>query len=287
MDMREFSLDIGPIDLQHKQLIKTCEDLREIDSSNINEQLKLLKLLYSYTNYHFASEENLFLRFGYPQTDLHVKIHKDFTKKIKTMFESVKSGMELDLRNANEFLEHWIQNHILGEDRKYAQFFDSQGIKISDSYFFSNDGADEDDSASLESSVNALFEQRSLSLNIQKIDSQHRELVFLLQQTNDLNVRGISLKRKMLFLPTIIKKMYYYSQFHFQTEEGLMEEKGYDRLAEHKEQHKKFVFKVGQFARDYHQRKADLSEEIVDFLHNWTISHIIKDDGAFKKFLTS
>ena len=53
----------------------------------------------------------------------------DFVAKVldfKSRFDSNAAGMSVDVMS---FLSNWLQNHIKGEDKKYAPLFNANGLK--------------------------------------------------------------------------------------------------------------------------------------------------------------
>lgn len=171
---------------------------------------------------------------------------------------------------------HWILNHICGEDRSYVQHFREQGILVDSHHLHGSDGP------TVKESALAHWEKHNLTLHIADIDRQHKELVHILQQLNDLQKSGDD--RRQTLLPSIIKKLYYYSQYHFVYEEELMSAHGFDHIKEHRDQHQDFILKVSDFAREYSLKKETLSDETVVFLREWVVHHILEED---KKYTSS
>jgi len=82
----------------------------------------ILKDLADYTVYHFGFEKELFEKYAYPETQQHLKIHKDLVDNViefKTQFDEGKASLTMDLMN---FLTDWLKNHIMKTDRDYAPF---------------------------------------------------------------------------------------------------------------------------------------------------------------------
>lgn len=135
------SIGIKTLDDQHRELFAITNALYELQKAGggKSEFLILLKRLHSYTNYHFSSEEGLFLKFEYPGTEVHKRIHRDFSEKIRKHFEDLKDDLDVNLDEVLDLLASWVKNHILKEDRKYAVFFAEQGVNINENFFFSVD----------------------------------------------------------------------------------------------------------------------------------------------------
>lgn len=270
------SLGIPTIDEQHKELFLITNQLHEIlETENYQKEAeKLLKRLYAYTSYHFASEEAIQKEYKFPFLDGHKAIHKSFKKKVIQELEGVRSNINYPLAPLQDFLIEWILKQIQGEDTKYAAFFKTNDIKPE--VHFSVADKERND-------IRDQWQAQKLALHIGEIDKQHKELIYILQQTNDLQHTSDS--RKHIYLPVIIQKLFYYSQFHFSYEEEHMAKNNYPNLKGHQEEHKAFILKIQNFAEKYKQGFLDLTDEIILFLKDWTINHILQDDKNYKNFL--
>ncbi|MBB6479578.1 bacteriohemerythrin [Spirochaeta isovalerica] len=272
----KFGLGISTIDTQHRELITITNQLHNIvDRENHQkEAIRILKQLYAYTSYHFTSEEALQKEYGYPDLNGHIATHRSFKEKIKEELEGVRDKLNYPLAPIQDFLVEWILKHIKGEDVKYADYFKGRGIFPETNFSIS---------AEKRSNVLDQWENQQLELEIKGIDDQHKELIYILQQTNDL--QHTSSSRKTLYIPVIIKKLFYYSQFHFSYEEEHMAKNGYPELKAHMTLHKGFIDKIRHFASEYGQGFSELTDEIILFLKDWTIGHILQEDRKYKDFL--
>lgn len=271
----EHSIKIPDIDEQHQELFMVINQLYEvrIEGGSLSDKLKILKRLYTYTNYHFLSEERLFLEHSYPQTKAHIATHNEFRNKIKELLQDIREKPNTDLAPMQDYLIEWVINHIMGADKVYSDYFTENGI-IPDIHISSKNRAD----------AMVLWEKKQLALGIAEIDKQHKELINILQLANDLNFA--SDERVYTFIPEIIKKMFYYSQYHFSYEEEYMAKQSYPDLKEHQNWHGTFIAETKSFADKYNAGKStDIVNEIVFFLKDWTLNHILTEDKSFKDYL--
>jgi hemerythrin len=125
------SVGVAEIDKQHQKLVQMINDLhdamRQAKGSSVLGPL--VSGLIDYTNTHFKAEEKYFIRFAYPETEAHKKLHADFVAKVldfKKKFEANSVGLSMDVMN---FLSNWLQSHIKGEDKKYTACFNANGLK--------------------------------------------------------------------------------------------------------------------------------------------------------------
>lgn len=275
------SLGIQTIDMQHQELFIITNEF--FDSQKADQPQKTtiqeLKRLYAYTKYHFASEEGLFRHFSYPGGKEHREVHNEFTRMVKKALREVREQLNYRIDELLDFLVEWIINHIQGRDHDYADYFRTQGIEPVVHFDFSGIKTGKQ----IDADALKIWREKKLSLDLGEIDKQHKELVYILQQANDLN--KCSDKRKRLYLPVIIKKLFYYSQYHFSFEEQNMSQYGYQHTQEHQMLHKDFINRIILFSDEYKIQKKTLNDEIILFLKDWTLDHILTEDKKYKDFL--
>ena len=120
-----YNIGIGNIDTQHKKLVDIINELYEsfVDQTTGQKLHKILKELEDYTIYHFGTEEELFKKHGYPQTEAHLAEHKGFVERIKQFNADLidgKTSLTFQLMN---YLKNWLLGHICGSDQEYVSFF--------------------------------------------------------------------------------------------------------------------------------------------------------------------
>jgi hemerythrin len=125
------SVGINEIDGQHKKLVGWINELNEAMREGKGKAVlsHTLMGLGSYTKEHFATEEKYFAKFGYPETDDHIRQHIRFVQKVSDMkkgFDEGRMGLSIEVMN---FLSEWLKHHIQGSDMKYAPFFIANGVK--------------------------------------------------------------------------------------------------------------------------------------------------------------
>jgi len=126
----KLELGIKTIDDQHKQLIKLINKLYNAMQAgkDSNALLGILNELVEYTVYHFDYEEEIFHKYGYEREKEHVDIHTKLKNTAVELKNKIENGEAVIGFNVISFLENWVKNHILVEDKKYAAFFKSKGL---------------------------------------------------------------------------------------------------------------------------------------------------------------
>jgi len=113
------------VDMQHKEIFKIVYVLNNacMNGSGKEKLLETLRFLETYTIQHFYYEEELQLRYRFPEYDVHKKLHCDFAKTVgalKAKFTETGSSSELS-RKLHETLVSWLIHHIQQEDIKIGQ----------------------------------------------------------------------------------------------------------------------------------------------------------------------
>ena len=122
---------------------------------------------------------------------------------------------------------------------------------------------------------------------IAEVDEQHRILVNTL---NEANARLTDESSLELF-EQITRDLLSYALYHFETEEELMKEHGYARLrpeecANHLQQHRTFLATVVNVRDGLKSGKRIGRDELLAFLNNWLVNHILHTDKLLGAFVT-
>ncbi|MBI5165845.1 MAG: bacteriohemerythrin [Magnetospirillum sp.] len=124
-----YSVNVQQFDAQHRRLFATANSL--LDAVNTgrsrDEVATALEFLLHYTMYHFAEEEGLLERYGFPETFHHQSSHRKLIAQVED-FGHRFSDDTLSAQELLEFLHSWIIDHILIEDRKYGEYLNEKGV---------------------------------------------------------------------------------------------------------------------------------------------------------------
>jgi hemerythrin len=119
------------------------------------------------------------------------------------------------------------------------------------------------------------------SVNVVKIDQEHKKLVEMVNELTDAMKEG---KGKDV-LGGILDGLISYTASHFQTEEDYFQQVKYPDAAAHKQEHAAFVQKVTEFKKEFDAGRATVSVHILQFLSKWLQSHIKGTDQKYSSFL--
>lgn len=115
------------------------------------------------------------------------------------------------------------------------------------------------------------------SVGVKEIDSQHQNLVNLINELHEAMKQG---KGKAI-MSQVLQTLIDYTATHFGTEEKYMTSFKYPQLSSHKLEHEEFVKKVLDFQKEYNSGKLALTLDVMAFLKEWLVSHI---QGTDKKY---
>ncbi len=126
----EYSIGVQEIDNQHMKLIELINKLFDaMKQGQANAVIgQILNELSTYASTHFKTEEKYFELFDYMESEKHKEIHQIFVMKItkfKNDFDAGKIALSVSIFN---FLKDWLNDHILGEDMKYTECFNKNGL---------------------------------------------------------------------------------------------------------------------------------------------------------------
>jgi hemerythrin-like metal-binding domain len=120
-----FSVGNTTIDEQHKELIAIINEVtrliseEDFDYSNIVE---LIRRLEDYVKFHFDEEENLMLKYDYPQIEVHTNQHNQLRYKVfNTKIYDIDTPKEF-YTEALIYLMDWLAKHIMQTDKQLANY---------------------------------------------------------------------------------------------------------------------------------------------------------------------
>ncbi len=126
-----------------------------------------------------------------------------------------------------------------------------------------------------------------LVTGVVEIDEQHRILV---NSINEANTRLSDSHINATILEQITQDLLSYALYHFETEEGLMQEYGYlqdkeEDAASHQRQHREFSANVVAVREGIRAGKLISREDLLSFLNGWLINHILNTDKQLAAFI--
>lgn len=128
----------------------------------------------------------------------------------------------------------------------------------------------------------ALIEWKpSYSVGVPRFDQQHQKLFQLMNQLHEAMSKGQAKEH----LSAIVDALSSYTKTHFAEEEASLDRVRYKDLAAHKVLHRQFEAKVDGFGREIKQGTVGVSIQVMDFLNDWLVNHIMKIDRDYSAML--
>ncbi|MGD1101873.1 MAG: bacteriohemerythrin [Terriglobia bacterium] len=126
-----YSVQIGIIDMQHKNLVNIINELHQamVEGQGKQQLGSILSNLIKYTQVHFKTEENFMESHRYPEYTNHKSEHDHLTKTVlefQDKFQKNEVGLTIEVMG---FLKDWLSKHILGSDKKYGPFLNAKGLR--------------------------------------------------------------------------------------------------------------------------------------------------------------
>lgn len=251
------------IDVEHRQLFATINEISEIladknkTSGEIMQSAKdLLATLRDYATTHFEHEEAYMKELHDPEFMRQKGEHATFTAKVNSVdLDSMSEGEGLTvLMDMMEYLSRWLYRHILSSDMligKMKIVHDNPVLlNFSEEYY----------------------------VGVDIIDNEHRRLFEILADLNVLNCEEY-INDKYDAIVDVVEELKDYTVKHFNDEEKYMKNIGYEGLAVQQMVHQSFIDKMDNIdLSDVDENQQEYLDELIDFLANWLINHIMKMD---------
>ncbi len=133
----------------------------------------------------------------------------------------------------------------------------------------------------------AILWRDEMSVGNDLIDGDHRYLICMI---NTVELAMVS-KEPNNILMVVLDQLYYYTQMHFNREEELQEKINYSHYFNHKKSHKDLVVQLNEIKNKISELRVDSDHyndkvsNLVIFLRNWLLDHVIKEDLLMKPYI--
>ena len=119
------------------------------------------------------------------------------------------------------------------------------------------------------------------SVGIRSIDEQHKKLIDIINKL----IAAPNLSVCSETVSDVLSEMLRYTKEHLEFEEQLLKEHGYPDLEHHISNHLMYLENIGHFALKVMNGNQDVPEELLKYLQDWLINHILHDDMEYSQFL--
>jgi hemerythrin len=127
-----YSVGIRLIDSQHQELIRMTNALFKSclqgDKAAREFFKKVIRSAVDYINFHFSTEEKIFVLVNYPLAAAHKKEHESFVAEVVKQSKDFEEGRKFVPNAFARFLKNWVLSHIAISDRKYAEYIQNWAL---------------------------------------------------------------------------------------------------------------------------------------------------------------
>lgn len=120
-----------------------------------------------------------------------------------------------------------------------------------------------------------------MSTGVELFDKHHEVLFEIINKLSN----AMSLGKGKNELVTILEELVSYTDMHFSAEEAAFEKYQYPHKDEHQEIHTVMLNKAKQLYSDAQLGRSVLTTEVLDFLQDWIVDHIMGADKKYESYL--
>ena len=230
---------------------------------------KVIADLERYSSHGFKEEEDYMTETVDKELEVQKNEHKWFSDKLETIKSEVDSTTEetagTKLNEVTRFMIKWLYRHIVSNDTLI-----SKPVILSDN-------TPTTDNVEEERSDPFAFTSK-YHVGIGFVDDEHKRLFEIIKEANDV-MHNDFLYDKFDQINNVLGELVEYTKVHFADEEDYMEKINYEGLEDQKRAHSMFVEKIENInLDDVDDNQDEYLTEILNFLLDWLVNHILKAD---------
>ena len=127
-------LEVGheTMDAEHRTLVEALNRFHDAMAAGRGraEVDRTLVFLRDYAVGHFTTEEELMVRHGFPDAAAHFAEHADLISRVSGFLAEHRTGRVRPAEEMLAFLEAWLLDHILVQDRELGAFLAQRGAAL-------------------------------------------------------------------------------------------------------------------------------------------------------------
>lgn len=110
----EFSVGVGSVDLEHRELIEMINDLHSLMGKGADHDRVVSSLgdIFAQISAHFALEEKFMRDSGYPEYLPHKDSHETLLDELRDIMDRVEDDGSFDEDRLSRELESWFTEHF-------------------------------------------------------------------------------------------------------------------------------------------------------------------------------
>ncbi len=256
-------IGVEMIDNEHRMLFEMISETKELLENDLLEDKydrtrEMLNRLKQYAEEHFRHEEAYMAEIRHPELELQKRQHLAFCNKINEADSSIPSHQQQAfLDDLLRYLVSWLYRHIIGSDLMIGRM------------------------KSVHSHIPTFTDEYLTQIPV--IDKEHRELFRIIGETQSV-IEDEFMSDKYDEIVALLAQLKDYTKFHFEDEEAYMESIGYAGLAAQKRAHDAFIARLEEIdPAQIEECQQETLEELMEFLTEWLINHILHSDKKIGK----
>lgn len=255
---KECFIGVESIDKEHEMLFSMINEgmalMGEDNGVALIAEKNLISALTAYAQEHFAHEEAYMESIGDMELPRQRREHQAFREYVEqyNMEALEPEGAKERLSGLLLYLAKWLYRHILCSDMMIGHNVGTkkEGLVFTKEYY----------------------------TGIELVDAQHARLFEIINEADEL-IKAELLHDKYDEIVHILNVLKEYTVTHFADEEAYMESIAYEGLEAQRLAHMSFVDMLNQVNLDsVDDNQQKYLEELVEYLKNWLIVHILKVD---------
>ena len=251
-------IGVPEIDDEHKRLFELIAEVDaavKANADSLSTAMTLIAELKQYVVNHFAHEEAYMEKIHDPELPRQKKEHAAFIEKVNaySLADITDASANATILELLEFLSKWLMGHILGSDILIGQF------------------------EATAKPTRPVFTDE-FKTGVAVIDEEHQMLFQIVGKIYDaIEVELVHDKFDLIL--DILDELKEYTRVHFADEENYMREIGFEGLAQQEILHQKFIETLADVnLDDVDDNQVEYLYEVLNFLQNWLVNHILKVD---------
>lgn len=119
-----------------------------------------------------------------------------------------------------------------------------------------------------------VWDDKSMSVNIDLIDRHHKELLSIVNNLAD-SIKDNSQKKDII---RIINRLIDFTQYHFSTEEALFDRLNFNDIDVHKKEHTKFIKNIEDFREKINSVEfciLTIAQDMFAYIKDWFLVHVL------------
>ena len=126
----KYNVNVAVMDSQHRRLADLVHQLHiALSPGQPMEQVRdTMSELIAFTRLHFATEEELMLKYQYPDYAAHLTEHKLVLGQMNKLAGSLQGNSAISFDAEADISDDWVGKHLLERDAPLGKFLNDKGV---------------------------------------------------------------------------------------------------------------------------------------------------------------